>query len=460
LEITGENFELKDILTHSIRSVSRFLGNKTKKEGVSMIAISKKAVDGGGISDGELSEIIVKSISGLKTGLNKVLLLPPDFTRMHSGAGKITAMYYNLLKDSCQVDIMPALGTHDPMTPAECREFFGESVPPEAIIAHNWRTDIVKIGEIPASYVSEVSGGLIDYPINVEVNRRIVDPAYNLIISIGQIVPHEVVGMANYNKNIFVGCGGKDLINKSHMLGAVYGMEKVMGRDHSPVRKVFDYAEERFLKHTPLMYVLTVTTVTQGKINIEGVFTGRDRRLLEDAICLSQAKNLTFIDRPLKKVVVYLDEREFKSTWLGNKAIYRTRMAIADGGELIVLAPGVKKFGEDEGIDQLIRKYGYTGRDKILELYKTNADLQDNLSAAAHLIHGSSNGRFSITYAVEKLSRAEVESVSFTYMPLNEAYQKYPPERLKDGFNTIDNGEEIFYISNPAIGLWADKSKF
>jgi nickel-dependent lactate racemase len=425
-----------------------------------MIDIIKKAVAEGGIADGELRGIIEKSISGLKTGLARVLLLPPDFTRMHSGAGKITAMYYELLKDFCQVDIMPALGTHDPMTAAECREFFGESVPLEAIIAHNWRTDIVKIGEIPGSFVSEVSGGLLDYPIDVEVNRRIIDPTYHLIISIGQIVPHEVVGMANYNKNIFVGCGGKDLINKSHMLGAVYGMEKVMGRDHSPVRKVFDYAEEHFLKHIPLMYVLTVTTVSHGAVSIEGVFAGRNRRLLEEAIALSQVKNLTFVARPLKKVVVYLDEREFKSTWLGNKAIYRTRMAIADDGELIILAPGVKKFGEDEGIDQLIRKYGYVGRDKVLQLYKNHADLQDNLSAAAHLIHGSSDGRFSIAYAVEKLSRADVEAVNFTYIPLSEACQKYDPSRLKDGFNTLDDGEEIFYISNPAIGLWADQNKF
>lgn len=425
-----------------------------------MVEIIKKATESQPITDRELNDLLAQSVAALKPGLKKVLLLPPDFTRMHSGAGKITAIYYNMLKDTCQVEIMPALGTHDPMTVEECREFFGPDVPLENIVAHNWRTDIVKIGEVPGEFVKSVSDGLIDYPINAEVNKRLIDPSYDLIISIGQIVPHEVVGMANYNKNIFVGCGGKDMINKSHMLGAVYGMEKVMGRDHSPVRKVFDYAEEHFLKDIPLMYVLTVTTVNQGVVSLEGLFIGRNRRLLEEAILLSQKKNLTFVDQQLKKVVVYLDEREFKSTWLGNKAIYRTRMAIADGGELIILAPGVKKFGEDEGIDQLIRKYGYVGRDRILELYKTNADLQDNLSAAAHLIHGSSDGRFSITYAVDKLTQAEVESVNFKYMPLKEAYALYNPEQLQDGFNKLPGGEEIFYISNPALGLWADKSKF
>lgn len=422
--------------------------------------IIKKAATQSGITDEELVELLEEAIRERKAGLKKVLLLPPDFTRMHSGAGKITAIYYEMLKDTCQVDIMPALGTHDPMTEAECREFFGDKVPLDRIFVHNWRNDVVKIGEVPGSYVKEVSEGLLDYPVNAEVNKRLLDKSYDLIISIGQVVPHEVIGMANYNKNIFVGCGGRDTINKSHFLGAVYGMERMMGRADTPVRRVFNYAEDHFLKDIPLMYVLTVTTVRNGKVTIEGLFSGRNLKIFEEAVKLSQEKNLTFLDKPLKKVVVYLDEREFKSTWLGNKAVYRTRMAIADDGELIILAPGVKKFGEDEGIDKLIRKYGYVGRMKVLEHYKVNRDLQDNLSAAAHLIHGSSDGRFSITYAVEKLTKEEVEGVNFKYMSLKEAYQKYNPECLTDGFNQLDDGEEVFFISNPAIGLWADRSKF
>jgi nickel-dependent lactate racemase len=305
--------------------------------------------------------------------------------------------------------------------------------------------------------VNEVSEGLISDPIDVEVNNHILNKSYDLIISIGQVVPHEVVGMANYSKNIFVGCGGSNMINQSHMLGAFYGLERIMGRDFSPVRKVFDYAEENFINDVPLMYVLTVTTQVGGKVILHGLFIGRNRKLFEEAVKLSQEKNLIYVEKPLKKVVVYLDEREFKSTWLGNKAIYRTRMAIEDGGELIILAPGVKKFGEDDRNDELIRKYGYIGRKNILELVKKNEDLKGNLSVAAHLIHGSTDGRFEITYAVEKLTREEIEQANFKYEPLSEAYKKYNPAKLKDGFNTLPNGEEIFYISNPALGLWACK---
>lgn len=408
------------------------------------------------ITDDRLREALSAALYGRE--LKKVLILPPDYTRMYSGAGKITAILYEMLKDSCEIDIMPALGTHDPMTREECLAFFGEGVPFEKIKVHNWRTDVVKLGEVPAEYVSSVSDGLVNSKIDVEVNRRIVDESYDLIISAGQVVPHEVVGMANYSKNIFVGCGGSSMINSSHMLGAFYGMERIMGKDFSPVRKVFDYAQEKYLSKLPLLYILTVTTNEGDKTNIHGLFIGDKREVFEQAVALSREINLTYVKEPFKKAVVYLDPREFKSTWLGNKAIYRTRMAMADEGELIILAPGVKKFGEDAAVDALIRRYGYVGREKVLELVDRNEDLKENLSVAAHLIHGSSDGRFKVTYCTKLLTEEEVRGVSFGYMPYDEAAEIYNPAELTDGYHTIGN-EEIFYISNPALGLWTAENR-
>jgi len=415
------------------------------------------STDPRGFSRAEAEAILRDSLAGKSP--RRVLLLPPDFTRMYSGAGMLTAMYYKMLSPTCHVDVMPALGTHVPMTEQEIETFFEGAVPADRIIAHDWRNDVVRLGQVPASFVEEVSEGLCHDPIDVEVNRRLVDGSYDLIISLGQVVPHEVVGMANYSKNIFVGCGGSSMINSSHMLGAFYGMERVMGRDFSPVRRVFDYAEEHFIAHIPLMYVLTVTTNTGDEIHLHGLWCGRERKLFEEAVAESRRRNLTFMPEPLKKVVVNLDEREFHSTWLGNKAIYRTRMAMADGGELIVLAPGVDKFGEDKANDALIRKYGYVGRENVLRLVEENEDLQQNLSVAAHLIHGSSDGRFSVTYCPGHLTREETEGAAFGYIPYAEAVKRYNPATLKDGFNRLEDGEEIFYISNPALGLWALEDK-
>ena len=416
------------------------------------------APEGGRIDNAQLREILADSISDCKDRLKKVLLLVPDYTRYHSNAGAIANIYYHLLKDHCQVDLLEALGTHVPMTAEQIADMYGD-IPQERFLIHNWRTGVVKIGQVPREFVSEVSEGVYNEPVDVEVSRYFYG-GYDLILSIGQVVPHEVVGMANQAKNIFVGCGGSSMINSSHILGAFYGMERMMGHDKTPVRKVFDYAAEHFLADLPIYYALTVTTAPGGDIQMHGLFIGKERSYFEKAVALAQKKNMNLVDEPMKKVVVYLNDSEFHSTWLGNKSIYRTRMAIADGGELIVLAPGVRVFGEDEDNDKLIRKYGYCGRENVIQLCKTQDDLKQNLSAAAHLIHGSSDGRFSITYCTRYLTREEVEGVCFNYIPYDEAAKRYDPAKLKDGFNTLDDGEEIFYISNPALGLWADKSKY
>lgn len=406
----------------------------------------------------EVCRAVAEAFEDLRDSGKKVLLLVPDYTRYHSGAGFLANTIYHTLS-GCQVDLLECLGTHVPMTRAECADMYGD-IPFDRFIPHNWRTDVVKLGQVPAEFVREVSEGVMDEPIDVEVNRLVVEGGYDLILSIGQVVPHEVVGMANHSKNIFVGCGGSSMINSSHILGAFYGMERMMGRDHTPVRKVFDYALEHFLADLPLSFLLTVTTAPGGEIHTHGVFLGADRSYFEDAVALAQEKNLILMDQPIQKAVVYLNPAEFHSTWLGNKAVYRTRMAIADGGELLILAPGIEKFGEDPQVDQLIRKYGYCGRENVIRLCQTQQDLRENLSAAAHLIHGSSDGRFSITYCTEKVTKEEVEGVCFGYQPYSEAAKRYDPDTLTDGWHTLPDGETFFYISNPALGLWADRDKF
>ena len=413
-----------------------------------------------GISMDKLRQAVGDALADCPPDLTRVLLIPPDLTRMHSAAGVITSIFWHLLKDTCSVDILPAIGTHDPMSEPEWQAFFGPDVPFSARIDHNWRTDVVKIGEVPGDLVLQVSEGLMCGPIDVCVNKHLLNPDYDLIISIGQVVPHEVAGMANFSKNILVGCGGSDMINQSHMLGAFYGMDRIMGRDHSPVRQVFDYAETHFLSRLPIQYVLTVTTADANQVALHGLFIGRERAAFEQAVRLSQQKNLIFLEQPLRKAVVYLDPQEFKSTWLGNKAIYRTRLAMAEGGELIILAPGVRKFGEDIRNDALIRKYGYAGRQSVIQLTASEKDLQENLSVAAHLIHGSADGKFSITYAVAHLSQKEIESVHFSYLLYEVARQRYDPAKLTDGSNVLSDGEEIFFIRNPALGLWADRARF
>ncbi len=394
--------------------------------------------------------------NGIRT---KVLAIPPDFTRFHSKAGILTSNSYEYFGNRL-TDILPALGTHTPMTDNEIRKMF-PGVPSSLFREHEWKKDLTTLGTVPGTFVSEITEGKLDFDWPAQVNSLLVEGNFDLILSIGQVVPHEVVGMANYNKNIFIGTGGSEGINKSHFIGAVYGMERMMGRADTPVRKVLNYASDNYARNLPIVYVQTVVGLdNDGKLVTRGLFIGDDYECFQKASDLSLKINFKMLDKPLKKVVVYLDPEEFRSTWLGNKSIYRTRMAIADGGELIVLAPGVKEFGEDPEIDRLIRKYGYFGTDKTLDAVKENEELQSSLGAAAHLIHGSSEDRFSITYCPGQLSKEEIESVNFKYASLEEMLEKYNPEKLRDGFNTLIDGEEVYYISNPALGLWAHKDRF
>ena len=427
-----------------------------------MSALVSKSGETLAIAAAEKREILEATLSKIGKPLKRVLILPPDFTRFNSNAGELTAMLYDMLTPEAEVDIMPALGTHVAMTEEEIRAMFGPDIPLDRFKAHDWRNDVRHVGDVPGELIKEWSEGRVDFPVRIESNS-ILWGGYDLILSVGQIVPHEVVGMANYTKNILVGVGGSDIINKSHFLGAAYNMERMMGRIDTPVRKLFNHGVETFMGDLPIFYVLTVMAKNQatGKMEMRGLFTGNDMETFAEAARLSQKVNLDLLDGPLKKVVCYLAPHEFKSTWLGNKAVYRTRMAIADDGELIVLAPALREFGEDPEIDRLIRKYGYRGTPATLKAVEENEELRNNLSAAAHLIHGSSEGRFRIVYCPgPKVTHDEIRGVGFEAGDLDAMLKRYDPEKMKDGLNIMPDGEEVFYISNPALGLWALKSQF
>ncbi len=421
---------------------------------------SAYARTGQGLTEAEIKLALIESIKGRQ--LKKVLLLPPDFTRYNSNCGLITRLYVHMFEEmGVEADIMPALGSHFPVTAEEAAIMFC-GIPHEKLIPHDWRTDVVKLGTVPGEYLHNVSEGLWDEPIACEINRRVLDPSYDLIISLGQVVPHEVVGMGNYSKNLFVGVGGSDMINKSHMLGAIYGIERILGQDHTPVRELFDYALERFLANRPILFVQTVCTASGAGIHTHGLFIGEGRGPFEAAVKLALEKNVTFVDHGIQKCISFLDPQEFKSTWVGNKALYRVRKAMADGGQLIILAPGIETFGEDPQIDRLIRKYGHCGRRNVFEKLKDPAceDLRQMQGTAAHLIHGSVDGRFKVTYAVKRSMMAGIEAIGFHAMDIDEALMRYNPKALTEGYQMLPDGEEIFFIANPALGLWINRETF
>lgn len=388
----------------------------------------------------------------------RVLLLPPDITRAHSGAGWITNALYHHFKKTADVHVIPTLGQHVPHTPEQNTWMFGD-IPEEAIHIHDWRNGVVTIGEVPASFVKEVSEGKADWPIPVSINRTLIEEPWDLIINVGHVVPHEVLGFANHNKNYFIGLGGKDMICASHMMAASCGIENNLGRLITPLRACYNKAEDEFLSDLPDVYLHVVMAYDdKGKLNHTGFYAGDDLSTYTSAAEASKRQNIT-ITEPLKKIVAVMQGDEFYSTWVANKAIYRTRMAMADGGELLIIAPGLKRFGEQPDVDELIRTFGYSGTENIMERYKSEPVLQDLTHGTAHLIHGSSEGRFKITYAPGHLSEEEIRSVGYGYMDLAEAQKKYDRSIMKNGLNTMPDGEDVYFISTPSAGLWSTKER-
>jgi nickel-dependent lactate racemase len=389
----------------------------------------------------------------------RVLLLPPDITRMHSGAGKLTEILYNQFAGEADVHVIPTLGQHVPHTPEENRQMFG-SIPNEKIHAHDWRGGCVEIGQLSGRQVDEITQGAANWPFPIVLNRMLMEEPWDLIINVGHVVPHEVLGFANHNKNYFIGLGGKDLICAAHMAAASCGIENNLGNLITPVRACFNRAEDDFLSKLPDLYVQVVLNRNeQDKLVHTGLYVGDDLETYLGAARQSREENITVFDEPVKKIVCVMQGDEFFSTWVANKSIYRTRMALADGGELVVIAPGLKRFGEQPEVDDFIRKYGYTGTPQVMDGYRKNADMQDLAHATAHLIHGSSEGRFSITYAPGHLGKRDIEGVNYRYANINEMISRYQPDKRKQGWNTTADGERFYFIPTPSAGLWATKEK-
>jgi nickel-dependent lactate racemase len=439
------------------------------------------------LSDTELDELFSGALAKALADINNagpVIIVPPDITRFHSRAGLFTGVAARTLSGRLGA-VLPALGTHMAMTDAELERMF-PTVSKGVFRVHDWRNDVIELGRLEADWVEQIANGAVRYDWPVQVNKLLrkngplgspesgaLNDGFSLILSIGQVVPHEVTGMANHAKNIFVGTGGKEAIDKSHFAGAAYGMERIMGQMDTPVRALFDEGLRRFEGALPpILWVLTVVGVRtdaeaaavgkgRSSLAVRGLYIGFGRECFEKAAALARKVNVDIVDEPVHKAVVYLKPEEFRTTWLGNKAIYRTRMAIADGGELLILAPGLERFGEDPEVDALIRKHGYRYGAEIIAKAATDAELRENLSAAAHLIHGSSEGRFTVRYCPGTgVSRKEIESVGFEWGDLSAAQARYDTNKLNLGWNTLADGERIFFVPNPALGLWAEKRRY
>ena len=406
------------------------------------------------LSEQDCRQWVRSLIQSLPLTGKRILIIPPDITLFHSDSGAITVMLFEELCSSAPVYVLPATGTHHPMTLSEQQRMF-PGIPPQQFLTHDWKQRVVDLGSISPEVLAKISPDAKLGEIRVEANIDLMKQDWDHVISVGQVVPHEVAGFASYSKNLVVGLGGQDIINNTHYLSAVSGIERIMGTADNPVRRLLQYIDDIYLANLRKTYILIVRGRNDnGAYVTRALFSGNEPTVFQAAAHLSMSVNVTHLERPIRKAVVWLDPREYRSTWLGNKAIYRLRCAMADDGELIILGPGIVQFGEDAKIDALIRQFGYRGTPRTVKSLAENESLRNSLSAAAHLIHGSSEGRFRITYAAGGLSESEIESVGYGYGVLSKLVEQYQPSLLQTGWHRDRLGEEFFFVQNPGEGLW------
>jgi carbohydrate kinase (thermoresistant glucokinase family) len=404
--------------------------------------------------------------SAIDAGATRVLLVPPDQTRAFSRAGELTwRLQRRLQQRGCEVAVLPALGTHRPMDDDAARLLFGGQRDAHGLLVHDWRNGVAELGTLRADEVVALSGGLLDSDAVVEVASALFD-GWDLVVSLGQVVPHEVAGLAGYTKNIVVGLGGSSFIGASHLMGGLVGVETIMGKLANPVRDLVDTAFDRMVApRLNVLFVLTVVEDGPQGATLRAVYCGRGgtgrsgAAAFREAATLSRRRNIIVVDEPWGRATCWLDAREYRSTWLGNKAVYRTRRALADRAELVVLAPGVERFGEDPAIDRLIRRHGYVGRDAVLAAAAEDSELRASPGTMAHLIHGSSEGRFSITYCTDPdaggLTPEELAGVGYGWRPLTEELAHLGVDATTPTGPAVDDrGERFAHVAQPALGLW------
>src|SRR5437763_1940479 len=374
----------------------------------------------------------------------RVLAIIPDKTRddntdvLFPFAAEILAA-----RNIAQFDALVAQGTHMPMTEAE--KFLktglatGKSAPGLGqVYDHQWNVpeELVTIGELSAARVRELTGGLLDDAIPVNLNRLLSPGIYDTVLIFSATVPHEVAGFAGGAKYFFPGVAGPDLTHATHWLGALASIENVIGRVETVTRHMIEAAAD-FVAAQIITLNSVVTRDEHNRLRTHALFAGDFREAFRRAAEVSRQVHIKYTGRKYQRVVALLDEH-YDELWVGGKASYKLGGIIEEGGELIIYAPHLRSISETHG--KLIEKYGYAPLDRVREMVALSTELQNNLAVAAHLAHVSyagardATGRVVPRYQITMASALDQE----TCQRVNLGFMDYRTFKREDFENDPD----------------------
>ena len=337
-----------------------------------------------------LTEIVHQALDVIQPG-ERVLAIIPDKTRDDNTHQLFPIAAEFLSKRGvASFDALVAQGTHPPMSQAQKLAKIGDADFNGLLFDHRWDEpeELITLGELSGETVRELTGGLIEQAVPVSINKLLAPGVYDTVLVIGATVPHEVAGFAGGAKYFFPGVAGPELTHTTHWLGALTGIENVIGRVETPTRRLIEAAAE--LITARIISLNTVVSRNDGELVTYALFTGDIREAFRRAAEVSRQVHIRYTERKYKTVVALLDPH-YDELWVGGKASYKLGAIIEEGGELIIYAPHLTKLSETHGT--LIEKYGYAPLESVRDMLGVSEELRENLCIAAHLAHVAYAGR-------------------------------------------------------------------
>ncbi len=343
-----------------------------------------------GLDLSTLTEIVHQALDVIQPG-ERVLAIIPDKTRDDNTHQLFPVASEFLNKRGVALfDALVAQGTHPPMSESQKLSKIGGAGFSGQLFDHRWDQpeELITLGELSAETVSDLTDGLISQAVPVSLNKLLAPGIYDTVIVFGATVPHEVAGFAGGAKYFFPGVAGPELTHTTHWLGALAGIENIIGRVDTPTRRLIEAATD--LVPARIISLNTVVSRNDGELVTYALFAGDIREAFRRATEVSRRVHIRYTDRKYKRVVALLDPH-YDELWVGGKASYKLGAIIEEGGELIIYAPHLTKLSETHGA--LIEKYGYAPLESVRDMLGVSPELRENLCIAAHLAHVAYAGR-------------------------------------------------------------------
>jgi len=398
-----------------------------------------------------LSNIIEAALDVIQPG-ERVLAIIPDKTR-DDNTHELFPIASDFLtkRGVASFDALVAQGTHPSMSVAQKLSKIGNADFRGSLFDHRWDDpdELITLGELSVATVHELTGGLINHAVPVSINKLLAPGIYDTVLVFGATVPHEVAGFAGGAKYFFPGVAGPELTHTTHWLGALAGIENIIGQVETPTRRLIEAAAN--LIPARIISLNTVVSRSDGELVTYALFTGDIKHAFRRAAEVSRQVHIRYTGRKYKRVIALLDPH-YDELWVGGKASYKLGAIIEEGGELIINAPHLTKLSETHG--ELIEKYGYAPLESVRDMLGVSEELRENLCIAAHLAHVAYAGRldeqgkivprYQITM-VTGLDEETCRRVNLGYLD----YHTFDYEALRSDPDTLivaDAGRDLYQV--------------